>query len=233
LSNPAYKSSQEVQAMFDRIAPRYDLMNRLMTVGQDMRWRRFLVRQLGQLDNARVLDIATGTGDIAFEVRKQFPNAKVIASDFAVLMMRMGKARRSGSLVEWAAGDAQRMPFPKESFDAITSGYLFRNVPDIDLAFREQLRLLKSGGRMATLDTSPPPDNLLKPFILVHLKYVIPTLGKLITPDAEAYQYLPASTLRFKMPEDLAAMMRAAGFVNVGFQSFMFGTMAVHWGEKP
>jgi len=219
--------------MFDRIAPRYDLMNRLMTFGQDMRWRRFLVRQLGQLQNAHVLDIASGTGDIAFEVRKQFPDATVIASDFAVLMMRMGKARRMGPSVEWSAGDAQRMPFPNASFDAITSGYLFRNVPDIDLALQEQFRLLKSGGRMATLDTSPPPDNLLKPFILIHLKYIIPTLGKLIAPDADAYQYLPASTLRFKTPEDLAAMMRKAGFVNVNFRTFMFGTMAVHWGEKP
>ena len=233
MSNRGYKSSHEVQAMFDRIAPRYDLMNRLMTFGQDMRWRRFLVRQLGDLHNARVLDVATGTGDIAFEVRKQFPSAEVIASDFAVVMMRMGKTRRMGSCVDWSAGDAQRLPFPDKAFDAITSGYLFRNVPDIDLALREQLRLLKSGGRMATLDTSPPPDNLLKPVILIHLKYVIPTLGRLITPDAEAYQYLPASTLRFKTPEDFAAMMRDAGFVNVGFRAFMFGTMAVHWGQKP
>jgi demethylmenaquinone methyltransferase/2-methoxy-6-polyprenyl-1,4-benzoquinol methylase len=219
--------------MFDRIAPRYDLMNRLMTFGQDMRWRRFLVRQLGQLDDARVLDVATGTGDIAFEVRNQFPSAEVIASDFAVVMMQMGKARKMGSLVDWSAGDAQRLPFPSEAFDAITSGYLFRNVPDISVALREQLRLLKPGGHMATLDTSPPPANLLRPFILIHLKYVIPALGKLITPDADAYQYLPASTLRFKTPEDLAAMMREAGFVNVGFRQFMFGTMAVHWGQKP
>ena len=219
--------------MFDRIAPRYDLMNRLMTFGQDMRWRRFLVRQLGNLDNARVLDVAAGTGDIAFEVHKQFPNADVVASDFAVEMMRMGQARRLGSQVVWSAGDAQRLPFHDDSFDAITSGYLFRNVPDIDRALQEQLRLLKPGGYMATLDTAPPPDNLLKPFILIHLKYVIPALGKLITPDADAYQYLPASTLRFKTPEDFAGMMRAAGFVNVGFRPFMFNTMAVHWGQKP
>ena len=219
--------------MFDRIAPRYDLMNRLMTFGQDMRWRRFLVGRLHLSESARVLDVATGTGDIAFEVRRQFPKAEVIASDFALAMMRVGQVRKMGWSVAWSAGDAQRLPFPDGAFDAISSGYLFRNVPDISLALDEQLRLLKPGGFMATLDTSPPPNNPLKPFILIHLKYVIPTLGKLITPDAEAYQYLPASTLRFKTPDDLAALMRAAGFVDVGYKVFMFGTMAVHWGQKP
>jgi demethylmenaquinone methyltransferase/2-methoxy-6-polyprenyl-1,4-benzoquinol methylase len=138
-----------------------------------------------------------------------------------------------GSRVAWSAADGLNLPFSDAQFDAVMSGYLFRNVPDIGRALAEQLRVLKPGGRMATLDTSPPPDNLLKPFILIHLKYVIPTLGKLIAPDPAAYRYLPASTMRYKTPADFSALMRAAGFVNVQYRGFMFGTTAIHWGEKP
>lgn len=228
-----YKSSEDVQAMFGRIAPRYDLMNRLMTFGQDLRWRRFLVSQLALNANANVLDIATGTGDIAFEVKQRFPQTNVVASDFALPMMYVGKERPQGGSVSWSAADALNLPFPDASFDAVMSGYLFRNVPDIERSLAEQWRILKPGGRMATLDTSPPPDNLLKPFILIHLKYIIPTLGQIISPDADAYAYLPASTLRFKTPQDLADLIQAAGFVDVQYQTFMFGTMAVHWAVKP
>lgn len=230
-----YKTSNEVQDMFGRIAPRYDLMNRVMTFGQDISWRRFLVKQL-EINNTpqtRVLDIASGTGDIAFEVRKQAPQANVIASDFALPMMQVGQVRKMGDQVAWTAADGLNLAFPDESMDAVVSGYLFRNVPDIDRALQEQLRILKPGARMATLDSSPPKDNLLKPFILIHLKYVIPMLGQIISPDPDAYAYLPASTMRFKTPEDLAEMMREAGFINVHYKTFMFGTMAVHWGEKP
>ena len=219
--------------MFGRIAPRYDLMNRLMTFGQDMRWRRFLVQQLNLSETSTLLDIASGTGDIAFEARRQFPGATIIASDFALSMMQFGRRRRPGHQVSWSAADALNLAFPDAAFDAVMSGYLFRNVLDIERALSEQLRILKPGGRMATLDTSPPPENLLKPFILIHLKYVIPALGKIIAPDPDAYTYLPASTMRYKTPEDFAQLMRSAGFVNVSYQRFMFGTMAVHWGEKP
>lgn len=228
-----YKSPAEVQAMFGRIAPRYDLMNRLMTFGQDLRWRRFLVRQMRLTDHASVLDIASGTGDIAFEICRQFPAAQVIAADFALPMMQYGRRRRLGSRVWWSAADGLNLPFPDEQFDAVVSGYLFRNVPDVERALAEQFRVLKVGGRIGTLDTSPPPESWLKPFILLHLKYVIPMLGKLITPDPEAYAYLPASTLRYKTPQDLAELMQKAGFVEVHYQTFMFGTMAVHWGTKP
>jgi demethylmenaquinone methyltransferase/2-methoxy-6-polyprenyl-1,4-benzoquinol methylase len=228
-----YKTPQEVQKMFGRIAPRYDLMNRLMTFGQDMRWRRFLVGCLQLHDHARVLDIASGTGDIAFEAHRVFPQATILATDFALPMMQVGKTRPLGNRVWWSAADALNLPFPDNHFDAVMSGYLFRNVPDIERALAEQLRVLKPGGWMGTLDTSPPPDNLLKPFILIHLKYIIPMLGKLITPDPDAYAYLPASTIRFKTPDDLARLMRSAGFGEVAYQRFMFGTMAVHWGQKP
>ena len=228
-----------VQAMFGRIARRYDLMNRLMTFGQDRRWRRFVVRQARLRPGAWLLDAATGTGDIAFEAQRLVPDLHVIAADFALPMMRVGQYREAHSghkgkrPIAWQAADALNLPYAPNRFDAVTSGYLFRNVTDIPRALAEQVRVLKRGGWLVTLDTTPPPKNVLRPLIQMHLKFVIPTLGRLVTGEADAYRYLPESTLSFKSAEELAALMEQAGLINVGFQRFMFGTMAVHWGQKP
>jgi demethylmenaquinone methyltransferase/2-methoxy-6-polyprenyl-1,4-benzoquinol methylase len=222
-----------VQNMFDRIAARYDVMNRVMTFGQDQRWRRFVIKQAQLPARGSLLDLATGTGDIAFAARAAHADAHVVGADFSLGMMLVGKRRPTGNAIEWSAADALNLPFPAESFDALTAGYLMRNVIDIPRAFAEQRRVLKPGGRVVILDTAPPPNNLLRPFILFYLKVVIPTLGRLISGNADAYEYLPESTQKFKTPDELAALMRAAGFVDVAYKTFMFGTMAVHWGVKP
>lgn len=221
-----------VQDMFDRIAGRYNLMNRLMTFGQDVRWRRFVVRQARLQPGDTLLDLATGTGDIAFEALHQVPGVRALGGDFSLGMMLVGRRLALGDQVLWNQSDALNLPFSDAAFDAVTSGYLMRNVIDIPRALAEQRRVLKPGGRIVILDTSPPPDNLLRPFIEVHLRYVIPLLGRLISGNADAYQYLPESTQKFKTPDELAALMRDAGFRNVDYRRFMFGTMAVHWGEK-
>ncbi|WP_119068966.1 ubiquinone/menaquinone biosynthesis methyltransferase [Aggregatilinea lenta] len=222
-----------VQDMFGRIAARYDLMNRLMTFNQDRAWRRFVVSKAAPPPGGWLLDIATGTGDIAFEARRQVRDLHVVAADFALPMMRVGQQRPGADAVAWQAADTLRLPYADNSFDAVTSGYLFRNVTDIPGALAEQMRVLKPGGRLVTLDTTPPPHNLLRPFIQFHLKVVIPTLGRIISGEADAYKYLPESTLGFKTAEELAALMRAAELQDVGYQRFMFGTMAVHWGTTP
>lgn len=223
-----------VQDMFGRIAGRYNLMNRLMTGGQDMKWRRFVVQQARLKAGDKLLDLATGTGDIAFEALKAVPGIQAVGGDFALPMMRVGQQLPLGNKVGWAGADALNLPFPDETFDAVTSGYLARNVIDLPRMFAEQLRVLKAGGRMVVLDSSPPKDNLLKPFIEIHLRYVIPLLGRLVAGKngADAYQYLPSSTQAFKSPEELAGLMRLAGVRNVTYKTFMFGTMAVHWGER-
>lgn len=222
-----------VQVMFGRIARRYDLMNRLMTVGQDISWRREVIRRAALKSGGMLLDLGAGTGDIAREGLAQVPDSTSVAADFTLPMMHVGQKRFEGQRgLHWSAADAQNLPFPTGSFEAVVSGFLLRNVPDVDQALNEQYRVLKPGGRIVALDTTPPPPGLLAPFIRFHLHTVIPTLGRLITGQAEAYTYLPDSTEGFLAAEKLAERMRRAGFKEVGFRRRMFGTVAIHWGEK-
>jgi demethylmenaquinone methyltransferase/2-methoxy-6-polyprenyl-1,4-benzoquinol methylase len=179
-----------VQNMFDRIAGRYDLMNRVMTLGQDQRWRQFVIQQTRLPSGGSLLDLATGTGDIAFAALKADPSAQVFGADFSIGMMQVGRKRPCGARVRWSGADALHLPFPSDSFDAVTAGYLMRNVIDIPRALAEQLRVLKPGGRLVILDTAPPPKSLLRPFILLYLKYGIPALGRLISGNPDAYEYL-------------------------------------------
>lgn len=218
-----------VQNMFTQIANRYDLMNRLMTGGQDIRWRKQVI-QLARLGNhASLLDLGTGTGDLAREAATQFPQVKVIAADFTLEMMRVGQKR--GPL-NFSSADALRLPFTDSSFDAVISGFLMRNVIDLQKAIQEQHRVLKKGGRIVILDTTRPKKNLLSPFIWLHMHVVIPLLGKLLTGHSEAYRYLPETTEGFVTAENMASRMAAAGFKKINYERFMFGTIAIHWGEK-
>ena len=221
-----------VQNTFTRIAGRYDLLNRLMTLGQDKNWRHVTIQKLEPQALKCVLDIGSGTGDFAIELKVDWPQLTVIAADFTAEMIRVGKKRYKKNDVNWVIADAQHLPFKKEAFDGVISGYLFRNVPDINLALSEQNRVLTSPGKFAALDTTPPAKNLLLPFIKIHLHFIIPLLGKIFTGDSEAYQYLPDSTENFLPADKLAGKIREHGFKSVNFVKKMFGTMAIHWGEK-
>jgi demethylmenaquinone methyltransferase/2-methoxy-6-polyprenyl-1,4-benzoquinol methylase len=221
-----------VQSMFGRIAGRYDLMNRLMTAGQDVRWRRMVI-DLAQLPpGGKLLDLGTGTGDLALEAMVRDPTVRAIGGDFTLAMMRVGRQRPGGNRVRWLGVDALNIPLPNGMVDAVSSGYLMRNVADVRRALAEQLRVLKPGGRLVCLDTTPPPSNLLRPFINVHLHVIIPLLGRLVAGASDAYTYLPDSTEKFFTAEQLAQRIAQAGFRDVHFRRLMFGTMAVHWGSK-
>ena len=222
-----------VRRMFGRIAPRYDLLNRWMTFGLDRTWRAELVRRLDLTSAPRVLDLGAGTGDLAFEVLRQRSAARVIALDFTPEMMSLGRRRAGGKGVQWVVADAARLPFSSRSFDGAVSGFLLRNLPDIDRVLSEEGRVLRPGASVASLDTTPPPRTWLRPFIAFHLHTIIPLLGRVLAGDSEAYTYLPQSTERFVDAESLAARMTAAGFRNVAFVRRMLGTIALHWGNLP
>ncbi len=225
--------SAAVRDIFTRIAPHYDLMNRVMTGGMDRQWRRFVINKAAIPKGGRMLDIATGTGDIAFEALAHIEGVQVVGADFAPNMMLVGQQRPGGDRVRWSAADALNLPFADASFDAVTHGFLARNVIDIQRAFAEQLRVLKPGGHVVCLDTTPPPANVLRPFIVFYLTKIIPLVGTILTGHRDAYTYLPNSTVGFKMPEALAQIIGEAGFAEVGYRRFMFNTIAVHWGTKP
>ncbi len=225
--------ARSVQAMFDRIARRYVLMNSLMTLGRDRAWRRMVVEKAALPPGGRLLDVAIGTGDIALEALRWDESIRVVGADFSQGMMRVGRSRPGGDRVIWVEADAYRLPFPDASFDAVVSGFLVRNVGDVAAVFREQVRVVRPGGRVVCLDAAPPKRNLYYPFIMLHFRVIIPLMGRLIAEDASAYTYLPDSIQSFKTPEQLAAIMREAGLTGVDYRLLMFGTMALHIGARP
>jgi demethylmenaquinone methyltransferase/2-methoxy-6-polyprenyl-1,4-benzoquinol methylase len=225
-----------VQDMFTRIAHHYDLMNRLMTAGQDVHWREQVIRQAALVPTSRLLDLGAGTGDLAREALRQQPEARVVAADFTLEMMRVGQRQTpesefNGSL-PWSAADALNLPFGENAFDAVVSGFLMRNVGDVQQALKEQYRALKPGGRIVILDTTKPRRNLLSPFIWLHMHLVIPLVGGLLSGFRDAYNYLPDSTEAFLTAKEMTVRMAAVGFKKINFEILMFGTIAIHWGEK-
>jgi demethylmenaquinone methyltransferase/2-methoxy-6-polyprenyl-1,4-benzoquinol methylase len=213
-----------VQRMFDRIAPVYDAMNRVMTAGLDRRWRRITVEQVvGKGD--RVLDACCGTGDLALEAQRR--GADVVGLDFSERMLE--RARAKSVDVEWVRGDVLALPFDDASFDAVTVGFGVRNVDDLEAGLRELRRVLRPGGRVGILEITHP-RGALAPFYRLWFDRVVPLLGKVL-PGGAAYTYLPASVRRFPGPEELAALLEASGFSAVRFRLFAGGIVALHVAE--
>ncbi len=212
--------------MFNSIASDYNRMNHLMTLGMDKKWRRYVVTRTCLQKKARLLDIATGTGDIIFEALSR-NKIQAFALDFARSMLDVARNRDKNNEIAWIQGDALNLPFEDDSFDAVTSGYLIRNVGNISRAFSEQYRILKPGGTVVCLETSPPQNTIFKPLINIHFRLIIPFLGKWLTGSRTAYKYLTESTENFKTAEELQIIMEACGFKSVRIKQFMFRTIAV------
>ena len=227
------QKSRQVRTMFDRLSHQYDFLNRMITFGFDQIWRRRVVRLAMLPPGGRLLDLGAGTGDIAFAAAQRHPTVRVTAADFSLGMMKKGRIRPGGRLVQWCSADALELPFPDETFDAVTSGYLIRNVVNPVRAFKEQLRVVKPGGVVVCLETSPPKKNLLQPLILFHFRVIIPLLGRIIGGNKAAYTYLPDTTRGFMPPEQLTATMKNAGLESVICHLFMLGTMTIHQGRRP
>lgn len=236
----AIKSSEDVRAMFDGIVPRYDLLNRLMTGGRDVAWRKLAVREAARHHNpatSTVLDIATGTGDLALELERA-GFASVVGLDFSAPMLeeadRKGQARPGGpSLVTWVQGDAMALPFAAETFDAVTVGFGLRNMPDYLGALREVVRVLKPGGTFVCLETSPLPSPVVQAAFEKVMRAGLPILGGILSGDREAYAYLPQSSALFPDAETLGKLMQVAGLRDVRYLRRGLGAVAIHVGRKP
>ena len=211
----------EVRTMFDRIAPVYDPMNRLMTAGLDRRWRRLTAAAVVRPGD-RVLDACCGTGDLAVAARRA--GGHVTGLDFSERMLE--RARRKDAAVEWVRGDLLALPFPAGSFDSATVGFGVRNVEDLDAGLRELARVVRPGGRLGCLEITRP-RGLLRPFFRLWFDGIVPLAGKLL-PGGAAYAYLPASVRRFPGPEDLAAAMERVGFGDVAWRLLGGGSVALH-----
>ncbi len=222
---------QAVRSMFSRIAKRYDRLNRIMTLGQDRAWRRETIERLELQPSARVLDIGTGTGDLAFEALRQQPDAFVVAADFTPDMVRVGRDRAEGVEPAWVIADSAHLPFADGSFDGVVSGFLLRNVADLPQVLLEQTRMLSTNGSWAGLETTPPPANLLRPLLQFYLRWIIPALGRWLADDPTAYRYLPSSTEVFLTPKPMTQALRQAGLTKVGYLRKMLGTVAIYWGQ--
>ena len=230
------RKARYVRRMFARIAARYDLMNSVMSFGQDGRWRRETVRLA--IPRERVagaslaLDVGCGTGLIARELYKR--GASVVALDYTPEMMLIGRDERgvgldSGERVHFVAGDALRLPFPDRAFSCVTTGFMLRNVTDIAGAFREMRRVLKPGGRLVCLEVGRPRFALARLFHRFYTRKIVPLLGRLIAGDSDAYSYLPSSMSRFPAPPELAQIMRDSGLHQVRYKQLSFGAVALHW----
>ena len=210
-----------VRSMFDRIAPVYDLMNRVMTLGLDQRWRKLAVRTVVRQGD-RVLDACCGTGDLALAA--QHAGADVVGLDFSERMLE--RARRKGAGVEWVQGDLLALPFENASFDAATVGFGVRNVADLERGLDELRRVLKQGGRVGILEITKP-SGPLRLFYRLWFDVLIPLAGKVL-PGGKAYTYLPASVRRFPGPADLAAVLEGQGFADVSYRLLGGGIVALH-----
>lgn len=229
---PTSEKRSYVRNMFTAIAPRYDLMNRLMTLGRDQVWRRAVVRLCTLPEGGTVLDVATGTGDIGYEALRQDTRTRVVGIDLTREMMVRGRDKYPGLRFPFAEGDALALPFADEAFDAACSGFMMRNVLDIRAAFAEQARVVKPGGRVVCLEISLPRTPVFSLLFRFYFFRLVPIIGGLISGQREAYTYLPHSAVPLPPPAVLAGIMRDVGLQEVRYRMAMLGTVSIHWGTK-
>ncbi len=231
------KSPARIAGMFDAIADRYDLLNHLLSAGIDRRWRRRAIRSLGLTGTERVLDLCTGTADMAIAARTASPPAaRVLGVDFAAAMLRVGRGklvdRRLADRVSLVRGDAARIPAADQSVDAVTIAFGIRNVEDTQAACREMHRVLKPGGRLAVLELAVPTTPGVRAIYSWYSRRILPRIGRLVSRHNAAYGYLPASISAFTSPVEFAILLRRAGFVHVEASPMTFGSVVLYTANR-
>ena len=235
LPSPEDKAGAAVRGMFARIAPRYDLLNRVLSGGIDVAWRRRAARWLAPREGERILDVGSGTGDLALSVLARSAGAaRVVAADFTFEMLALSraKARARGARLAETEADGLALPFAGGTFAGAAAAFSVRNFESLDAGLREVHRVLAPGGRFVILEFAPVPSGPFAPAILFWVRRVVPAIGKMISPDGGAYRYLPDSVGSWPEPGALAARLAAAGFTSVEWRPLTFGVAALHLARK-
>lgn len=227
---------QYVQDLFRRVAPRYDFLNRLLSFRRDVAWRRFTARQAGLGPGGSVLDVATGTGDLAFDLAAVVGReGRVVGLDLTEEMLVRARRKADklglGDVCTFVQGNALDLPFGENEFDAATIAFGLRNVVDRERCLLEMKRVVRPGGRVLVLEFSRPVWPVFRQVYLLYFRYVLPWIGRLIQGDPDTYRYLPETVLAFPDQEALAAMMRELGFRNVRYHNLTGGICTLHIGE--
>jgi demethylmenaquinone methyltransferase/2-methoxy-6-polyprenyl-1,4-benzoquinol methylase len=197
MSDKSRGEKLDIPRMFGRVSSRYDLLNRIMTFGQDRRWRREVAWRGNASQEVWTLDLGAGTGDLALEVRRLQPHIPIVAVDVSRRMLSLAQTKPRSETIAWVIADVERLPFADASMGNTLSAFLIRNVLDIETVLTEQFRVLRPNGSMVCLDTTPPRSNILKPLMLFYYSRIIPLIGKLLAGDGRAYKYLADSTIQF------------------------------------
>lgn len=231
-SDDSRHKTEQVREMFDSIAPAYDFMNRAMTFGIDRLWRRRAVGLLHNIPHGEILDIATGTGDLAILLADRLAGSKVTGVDLSEKMIEIGRrkveARGLSERIKLEKGDCLHLPFADGSFDCITCAYGVRNFEDLLAGYREMRRVIRPGGTLMVLELSTPASPLVKPLYRLYTGCIIPTVGRMVSKDVRAYSYLPESIAAVPQRESMCAVMREAGFSDCRFISLTFGTCTIY-----
>ena len=234
-SDSRAKGSQ-VREMFDSIAPSYDFMNRAMTFGNDKLWRRRAVKAVADGAPHRILDVATGTGDLAIALARRIAGVTVTGVDLSDGMIDIGRRKVDAAgladRISLTAGDCLALPFDDESFDAVTVAYGVRNFEHLDRGYDEMLRVLAPGGMICVVELSTPVNPIVRPFYNLYTKAIIPTLGRLVSKDVRAYSYLPESIAAVPQGEAMTALMEASGFIGARFRRMTLGVCTIYIAYK-
>ncbi|MFN8321133.1 MAG: bifunctional demethylmenaquinone methyltransferase/2-methoxy-6-polyprenyl-1,4-benzoquinol methylase UbiE [Chitinophagales bacterium] len=233
--NDTRSKKEQVEEMFDNIAHRYDFLNHLLTMGIDITWRKKAVKYIGEIKPVSVLDVASGTGDFAFEALAIHPE-KIVGFDLSEGMMKYGRVKAAkmnvSDIVQFIKGDSEKMPFGDDTFDAVTVGFGVRNFENLKVGLQEMYRVTKPGGRIAILEASMPQNTILRALFSLYFGKIVPIIGKLFSKDARAYNYLPESVKVFPEGLEFVKILENIGFKKVKWQPLTFGACAFYTMEK-